>query len=573
MSTYRLRVYEADDTTLLAEFSTDPAHARPHLHAPANFAEQAIDLARGAATIGQVNAAVIDVPTVPGDQTTGYFTSILATSGGHSALIGRRALMEQDRGGGFATLMDGVIGDVRLASSYAGYEMTLRDIRERERKTRAFVTVARWGAPTVDENGIETAPAALIDAPTIWPRGRILPYGPLSGGGFLVPATTPMVGTYVVTTSEGLPIGQPGISFPTVNENAVPVHRIFTQRMAGAIKVDPATRTILTARLHWRAVGTSTWYTAPPLEPVQYVYQERAPLVNTRPGKFRPASGAAFEVDYISSLTWNWTTIAYVPPFAPGTQVEVLLAYAGEPTKDYPFRWEGPSGQLLAELYDGEHSEMPSRIRYDAPAVAAFQTPFSLVRDKPAEDLRDWAEKHWYAIQGAAPALNPDGEIAPVRYALPAADAVLPELNNSNCVPLPGWEHTAGDAINSVTVEYAREFAVPAADDPTQARSTGEGVASRTVIVERWDMPSIELLGEQRLELKPETVRAYSLMGGAAGGDVANEVGHQLAEQRARQALDRFVLGGQHLRSGTATPPCVRCRIPWRLAPCRGGSF
>ena len=184
LPTYQLTVYDADDVTPLFSVSTDPLHARPYLKPFESFPEQEVDFAKGAASIGQQNVRIVDVPTTPADQSTGWMTAQLP-DGGYSALMGHRVVTTQNIGGGAEIVLDGVIRSVSLLDTFSTYELELRDIRERERKTKAFATT---------------------DTPTVLPRGVLNGYGiPFAAFGINtvlpLPPTSPASGTYSQRTS------------------------------------------------------------------------------------------------------------------------------------------------------------------------------------------------------------------------------------------------------------------------------------------------------------------------------------------------------------------------------------
>jgi hypothetical protein len=324
MSTYTLRLYEADDETVAAEFSTDPAHARPWLHAPTEFAEAEIDLARGAATIGQVNVRLIDPQTGATQQDRGL-SALLANVDGYSAWIGHRAELLNGTG----TVLDGVVGDVALSDSFAGFSFSLRDIRERERRCKAFTSAA-----------VRTA-GVLTDGPTVFPRGRLAAYGALPGGGHLLPAVTPSAAEFAISAESGVAY----FTFPDLNAKNVPAERVWTEKMraaaGGALHGSAATLSLL-----WRAPA-GAWNEWPAF----------APLPITRPGTFLHGERGTLEVEYLSQFYLTTRHLSPAPPMpANGATVELVVVYTGEPTKDYPFRWEGTAGELLRRLYDGDLS-------------------------------------------------------------------------------------------------------------------------------------------------------------------------------------------------------------------------
>lgn len=538
MSTYVLRIYAAgDDDLLVAEFSTDPARVNPYLIAPSEYSGQEVDLANGAASISEITVSLIDPTTVAGDQTSGFVTGLLADLGGNSAAIGVRFWLGEDRGEGLFPIIDGICGRVRLRDSYAGYDFSVRDMRERERRSRAFLSAAA-----------RSADGTVLDAPLVWPRGRILGYGSLPSGGFLLPPSVAAVGTFRVTPFARV------ISLPSVNKERVPADRIVTAKMRSALARQGDR--VPGVSLLWSAGGQNGQVHDPqlPLGAEPPLYYAGTGIYRSETGKHKPASGgAAIDVEYFTHFILRWPSGQPEPP--DGATVAVRIAYTGEPTPDYPFRWEGTAGELLAGLYDGDFSRVWSSgafgpasppIRYSASAVAAMQMPVRLVRKSPVDDLRAWTEAHVYL--GSAPALDENGAIAPVSWALPGAGALLVEFNDTNATPVPGWEQDASDAINAAELTYIREYATAAATDPLNSDSAGDGIAEAEVPPVRMESPeSILRLGEQLLKRSPETLRA---IGGQNGqpitGDSTQEVGHQMALQLAQHALDRFVLGGQH---------------------------
>jgi hypothetical protein len=323
MSTYTLRLYEADDETVAAEFSTDPAHARPWLHVPTEFAEAEIDLARGAATIGQVNVRLIDPQTGATQQDRGL-SALLANVDGYSAWIGHRAELLNG-----ATVLDGVVGDVALSDSFAGFAITLRDIREHDRRCRAFTSAA-----------VRTA-GVLTDGPTVFPRGRLAAYGPLPGGGHLIPAVTPLSAEFAIDAYTGVAY----LTFPDLNAKNVQAERVWTEKMRAAA-VAALNGGAPTLSLLWRE-PLGAWNEWPAF----------APLPITRPGTFLHKERGELQVEYLSQFYLTTNHLFPAPPMPDnGATVEVAVVYTGPPTKDYPFRWEGTAGELLRRLYDGDLS-------------------------------------------------------------------------------------------------------------------------------------------------------------------------------------------------------------------------
>src|SRR5690606_3290392 len=218
-----------------------------------------VDFLEGRATIGQVNLRVID-PQTGVSQAERWLTERLGIPAGeqgegHTALIGRRALLVRD---GSTIVLDGVVYSVTLSESFAGFSLVLRDIRERERRSKLFT---RTGTATV------------------LPRGVLAGYGRLPSGGWLIPPTTPLRATWRTVGSffdfsalwiKGNGRGGGGI---------VPAQLAITEAMTRALRqvVEPGEpyeeeyapgefRTVYPYRVHypdvqvlWRPVGTTTW--------------------------------------------------------------------------------------------------------------------------------------------------------------------------------------------------------------------------------------------------------------------------------------------------------------------------
>ncbi len=150
-----LQVFAEDGETVAWEVGTSPFHAYPYLCRPENYGAQELDIIAGAATIGQVEVIVIDKAQVPGDQDSGWVTERL-TDGAVPAIRDRRCRLVRfiGEGEGFVVIADGPADTPRLDSTYAAYKWVIRDVRETERKIRAFTrTGSTWLLPMGVENG------------------------------------------------------------------------------------------------------------------------------------------------------------------------------------------------------------------------------------------------------------------------------------------------------------------------------------------------------------------------------------------------------------------------------------
>jgi hypothetical protein len=506
---YALTVFEEDDSTPLFTVSTNPLATYPYLKAFDNFPEQEIDFAKGAASIGQQLVDIVDVPQTPGDQVTGFLTGLLATAAGYSALNGRRALTTQDHGSGAEAVLDGVVKGVSLLDTFASFRLELRDIRERERKCRAF---------------------ERTDTPTVLPRGV------LNGYSKVVPATRPLKARYLaVSASVGVFVMlRPTQDLPELALTAAQRDALFS---VAPVPAETYAFVYDRWKVLWRLTASGGAYTE-----VAQVAQ-----IHASAGFFGTRLLLEDEVGVVEFWVNNVVSGDTLPSHE--DLVDFIVQYDGPVTKDWPLHIQSrTAGDLLAELYDGDYSVEPPRIRYDAAAVAALATPVRARITEPADNLREWTEKHLFPIAHTAPTLNADGEIAPVTYLLPPAGASLPHLDDDNCAPDgAGWAHGTQDAVNLVRVTYKREYRVPPHHAPGLAES--DRIREREVPVERRIQASIDLLGEQPLDVSSLLLSAIGTPdGGPLGGDVVDETGQQVAARVSYMATDRFALGGQYFR-------------------------
>lgn len=538
-----LSIYADDDETVIAECATDPAHVRPFLHVPDRGVESAVDFLKGSSTIGQTNVRVLDKRTDPNDQSTGWFTALLGQASGESARIGRRVRLEQAEGAGGArvVVMDGVIGSATLDPTLVDYTLEVRDIREREREASVFT---------------RTGTSAIL------PRGVLEGYGQTVGGSYLVPPVVPYRATVVRSY-----LGEaPFVAFmlPAVDVRRVPLSRVVTEEAQRAVlPAYDATRGVQVVRdvaIYWRAAGTTPWNVIP--EPAVLVEAGEGGntalgLLSMFQGEYRDKTGAAVAVNNLTNITAAVPAVPTEgdPPLpAHGETVEVVLVHIGAPTEDFPFHYEGPAGILLRNLYRGDYSRQSPRVRYNEAACLALFEPVRLRLTESESDLRAWVEKNIYQPLGAAPALDDDGAVSPIRYELPVAGAALVEINDGNTRhEETTWSHSGADAVNRVVLKYVREYRVQPEDDPLGERTAADGILERSISIETESGDSLALLGEETLEMAPVTFRALGTGAGVPlSGDVSDETGYQLGRLRGRQIIDRFRYGGQFVT--------VRCR-------------
>jgi hypothetical protein len=532
---YALTVYEEDDTTPLFTVSTDPNATYPYLKPFDNFPEQDVDFAKAAASIGQQLVDIVDVPQTPGNQATGFLTGMLATAAGYSALNGRRALTTQDVGGGAEVVLDGVVKGVTLLDTYSSYRLELRDIRERERKTKAF---------------------ERTDTPTILPRGVLGGYG-----GRLIPPTRPLSARYLaISANEGVFVMlAPARDLPELVLAAAQRDALFS---VAPLPSFPYAFIYDRWKVLWRLAGSGGAYNQ--ITQVAQIHPSLTLFAGTP--LLREDSGTGRLQEFSVNNVVSSDTLP-----DDEDDVDFIVQYDGPVTKDWPLHLSGMTvGELLVDAYDGDYSNEPPRIRYNSTALLALTTPVRGRILEPADDLREWTEKHAYPVAHAAPTLNADGEIAPVTYLLPPDGATLADLDDDNCAPDgAGWSHGTQDAINLVKAKYLREYRMRPEYSPGLAES--DRILEREVPVERRIQASIDLLGEQTLELSPLLLRAVGTPDGTPlGGDVVDEVGHQVAERVKYMATDRFALGGQYFRvKGMRTDSDVEALVVGAWVTCR----
>jgi hypothetical protein len=531
---YQLTVYEADDTTILFTVSTDPAHANPYLKAPTSFPEQEIDFAKGSASIGQCTVQIVDVPTDPTDQDTGYLTGLLADANGNSQINGHRALLTEDFGSGAEVVLDGVVRTVTLLDTFVTYDLELRDIRERERRTKAF---------------------ARTDTPTILPRGVLNGYGvtvatgPFFGGSitFPIPPTEPLVATYRADTANRgrieFPFAAPSPNNTTELELTDPMRDALES--VGPVSGSPSLLVHDRWKLLWRDEATGGAYTV--VEQIAHRHPSLPGGGGQQPfDSFDALGSIVFDRDYISRIRVNNLVSGDTLP-SDAQVIEVIVQYDGPVSEAWPLHLRGLTvGELLRNGYRGDYSEDDPRIRYDEAALLALATPVRTIIEKPVDDFRVWAEEQAYPIAHAAPTLNAAGEISPVTYVLPDASVTLVALDDDNCRPAGGgWSHGTADAINLVRVTYKRDYRI--SEDQRTNLALSDQILSREIEHRFPLQASIDLLGEQELRVSSDLLRAIGTSdSGPVSGDVSDEAGAQVANRIARMATDRFALGGQY---------------------------
>lgn len=149
---------------LVASFSTDPSHPRPWLDDASEGVSQEIDLVEGTATTTEFKLTILDKRIVATDQRTGFFTAFLSDQKGYSALTMRRAVFRiAGPDGQMHVAQNGVVSSVKLNSDISSYDISIRDMSERARRSRIFNRLVgptpRYGAFDASGAPIPTRPS------------------------------------------------------------------------------------------------------------------------------------------------------------------------------------------------------------------------------------------------------------------------------------------------------------------------------------------------------------------------------------------------------------------------------
>jgi hypothetical protein len=480
--------HDDDETPYYWASALYPWSTNPALVLGEPLGESSIDLAQGRSVIGQINVRVLDRRTDGGDQASGHLTAALPSPAGLTKLIGRRGLRRRwvvddsdPRGGYYHVLMDGVIGGVQLESDFVTYSHPTRDIRERERKARAF-----GGGGTTG----------------------LLPNGVLEGFGTLLPPIEPLAGTWdeeeadrgILTVTPTLITGATYREMIGEIEWGEPVS-------VGADLHTPATVRFPRAMVRWRPVGTEEWTTirAPGWTATQ-IQDSDLEVTQAVPSALAIGSYTDAELTEVNVTALRFGDLA-TPAALPddAQEIEVVVLYAGPASEEFPVHLSGlTAGELLVRLYEGEYSDPGFRpIRYDEAAVLALTEPVLARITRPVDDLRRWTEDNVYKPLGYAPALRAPDEysmvIWPVRLDPIDPDADLPVLDGEAVIAEDSaWSQEDASAVNVVRIVYPRYYL------PALGEAGGDGIATRLVAREYLDAASVSLIGESAWEAGSE---------------------------------------------------------------------
>ncbi len=532
-----LSLYDETFESVDWEVSSDPAHPTPYLLAPKNYAEQEVDPVRCTASIGTVDVGVIDVPTVEGEQGTGWMTARVQD------LLGRRCRLSRwiDDTIGWVTIADGPAGPPKMDSSYAAYRWSIRDTREVERKLRAFQV-----------GGV----CAIV------PRGPIYGFGQYTddtGPHTLLPRVLDVgfTGVYLLEPVGARMMGLVNLAHYFSGGGLDDVRLVMDDAAQTAVQIGDISTTqwgCRTADVLWRLTAPgSPWNVARPISPSSF----RQPFVGTAPAV----------VDGNDVIAANYVTLFLddaIPdgfPTENGIDIEVVIRYRGPASTDFPYYVEGHLGDVLQALYDRQYSIAPLReiegivydpasmdgddnrvqIQYDIVAMSALHEHVMLRKTEPVDDARSWAEDSLYGPSGWMPTLDNNMAISPINRAVPSSISSALVLNDSVAAPSSDWQ-TGHKTVSGVSYTYPRYF-LPS-DPATEVGS--DLLATRDVTLEFHDEESELRYGPQ---LQEYDASAFAAVGTDEGITIPGQIETaSLLCQAARfDVLARYRAGSQSI--------------------------
>jgi hypothetical protein len=562
-----LGTVDVDGNVTDASFSTDPAHLRSYMKLVENLGDSEIRFLDGDATLGQLTFELVDYPIDETDQDSGQVTALLAAASGigigNTQLLGRRILVRQSEDGGatFSTVLDGIPTKVSILESNAGFRIAMRDIRERERKVRAFVSAdtTQVFPSMAPKNGFGKIPhfdetGALAGYDLLIPPGKgvsakwsriTAPFDGQVWGKFVFTPTWELVGLTAKYRELWDSVGQ--------------MSRRYFRVIAGFGEIFPDKVAFFLDRglVEWTADPYSTvtpqvWHAVGHAEIVSADLQFDIPMFNNglifeyTPQVSLPANSQTQNVDQSQGcVTAMYVIMPVADAPADNAVVDVRLITKLEPSEDVPYYLEEDNfGVLTRNAYDGVYSdpEVPPNVPYDAAQVATMEgkTPRVLgIIEKVQDDLRKWMAESVYKATGWAPAIR-NGKVFPIQYTLPDESVELLTFTDDNTQKGATWEHGTDNMVNHVTFKYKRIMA-PSATDVDR---------SPVVQDDEFDDESnfaAALLGVKELVFEPDTAISISQpsQGYALGGNTSVDTGLMLGRQRAADVIDRFSQGAQ----------------------------
>ena len=534
----RVTFYQDDDTTPLSgtpTCTTDPAGTRPYLKYILETAESEINFKEGKSVIGQVNLEIVDVRTDATDQTTGWFTALIST-GINTSILGRRCLVEQQAANGsWYVLLNGIVSSCVLDANMVVYHLEIRDMRERERDQKIFAS---------SQHGV-------------------LPWGPITGYGKIKSSNTGGTSDFVVPPFGGIeawykPSRQQFVLWEPYEVDDT-LWALMQQFMYGITTAAPGglgdvlsfTTKLSQVELRWTAWQDKyKWYGGQDYYPSTWNTISNMNLAVPAPERplFEWKNVGSRLRGFKRAITAINVDMSSGPLPAANDFIWLHVVSKAAPTDTAPIYLSQNFGELLKDIYDGKYSDPDApKIPYDSAAMTALikdTTYCNAIITEPVEDRRSWVEENIYKPLGYAPALTPQGTVAPIKYSLPDASVSLLQLDDTN-VKTASWSHDMEEVVTKVSFTYNRDITTFMQG---WTASNGIPLVSREVLHEQISVDTT-VFGERVLEYKPVTVRSVTnnQNGAPINGDVASELGTKLAVARSFDAINRFSQGAQRM--------------------------
>jgi hypothetical protein len=538
-----------------SSFSTDPAHVRPYLDFVKEAGESEVIFHEGKSVIGAVNFIVLDKRLVATDQATGIVTDKLSGSGGDTQVLMRRCVLRQQRADlTWEVIMDGVLASFELDESLVAYRGSMRDIREREQKTRCFVRA---------------------DTTCVWPYGLVTGWKGQKRRNrlgaevttYLVPPVAPLRATFRRDSSGSVLVGRAQMTFPGdfshhlwkavfANGDAIERARKYGWPSPTYSDVDASFQGIKYSgvAVDWRPYGSAPGTAYTRLWPMPFRDTARDDVSNVFVLRNIPTPAAnvigvkqVIQWVVLSTVVGNGSDLP-----ADGADIELRVVSMSEPTDEVPlFLEESSAGELLKQLYDGtKYTLTNAKVRYETVAMNAFianTPPVYGIITEAEKDMRAFTEKEIFKPFGWAPSINGVGQVRPIPYAMPDATVPLLVLDNNN-VSVEGtdWRHGVNRAVTRVEFDYVRDYMGERRDDEGDWLPNLDRRMERPVHHFKRGKYST-FFGDKPLTYSPKLLRATGAEGGVPIGDAMDEGPARVALRRINEALDRFGQGAQEI--------------------------
>lgn len=523
--------------------SNDLDDPHPYLLSPKQYAAQDIDPIGGTASIGQIEVGAIDVPTVPGDQSTGWMTARVGD------ILGRRCRLKRYVSPtiGWVTIADGPAGAPKMDPSYSAYRWTIRDTREMERRLSVFKDGGY--AAVIPSGGIVSGFGKYTDD---------------TGDHLLINPVVPMTGRYSIASFDDGGVTRyvgsvsfdahfTGLSAFVVDESRLVISDAGVA-IVDAQQIGPNQWASPLVDVLWRIPGTIPWNIARVASTSQY----RLPSANVTGAQLGSTDGEW--INAVASVYLFFDT--EIPANFPTStrDLEVIVRSRAAASEDFPIYIEGKLGDVLKKLYDGTLSMAPTyggalydpaglntpavvgpQIQYDPSAFDPMIDQVCLRKVAPETDARTWAESALYGPSGWIPSMDSLLRISPRTRNSPSA-VTGPAINDANSVPAPNW-NLGSVFISAIEYTYPRYFAPTHPLPNTTLYTTSlDGLATRQVTVTYDDEDADLRYGTQ---VQSFDASAFAAIGTPEGINLPGrlEVANGFAQTARFEVLQRYRAG------------------------------